>query len=50
VVAVAADCAVPEAPVPVVPLNDIAAITEQALTLSRPLGDVMADLKASRAG
>jgi molybdopterin-guanine dinucleotide biosynthesis protein B len=50
VVAVAADCAVPEALVPVVSLNDIDAITEQALTLSRPLGDVMADLKASRAG
>jgi molybdopterin-guanine dinucleotide biosynthesis adapter protein len=49
VVAVAADCAVPEAPVPVVALDDVAAAAELALTLARPLRDVMASLVADPA-
>jgi molybdopterin-guanine dinucleotide biosynthesis adapter protein len=44
VVAVAADCAVPDAPVPVTPLDDIAAIAEQALALAQPLGEVLRKL------
>jgi molybdopterin-guanine dinucleotide biosynthesis protein B len=42
--AIAADCAVPEAPVPVVHLDDVAGIAEQALALALPLGEVVADL------
>jgi molybdopterin-guanine dinucleotide biosynthesis adapter protein len=49
VVAVAADCAVPEAQVPVVALDDVAAAAELALTLARPLRDVMASLVADPA-
>jgi molybdopterin-guanine dinucleotide biosynthesis adapter protein len=45
--ALAADCAVPEAPVPVVPLDDISAVAEQALRIALPLGEVVADLEAS---
>jgi molybdopterin-guanine dinucleotide biosynthesis protein B len=48
--AIAADCAVPEAPVPVVPLDDISAVAEQALRIALPLGEVVAELEASPPG
>jgi molybdopterin-guanine dinucleotide biosynthesis adapter protein len=47
--AVAADVAVPDAPVPVVHLDDVAAIADLALAEARPLGDVIADLEAAPA-
>jgi molybdopterin-guanine dinucleotide biosynthesis adapter protein len=49
VVAIAADCAVPDAPVPVMPLDDIAAIAEQALALAQPLGEVLRKLTGASA-
>ena len=49
--AVAADVAVPEAPIPVVHLDDTAAIADQALAAARPLPDVIAALaQAPEAG
>src|SRR5918998_405493 len=37
--AIAADCAVPDAPVPVAHLDDIPAIADLALAIARPLGE-----------
>jgi molybdopterin-guanine dinucleotide biosynthesis protein B len=48
--AIAADIAVPDAPVPVVRLDDIAAITDLALSAARPHAEVIADLEAAPAG
>jgi molybdopterin-guanine dinucleotide biosynthesis adapter protein len=48
--AIAADCAVPEAPVPVVRLEDVPAVAEQALRIALPLDEVIADLEASPPG
>ena len=45
--AIAADVAIPDAPVPVVPLDDIPAVAEQALAAARSLQEVLADLEAS---
>jgi molybdopterin-guanine dinucleotide biosynthesis adapter protein len=45
--AIAADCAVPGAPVPVVHLDDIPAVAEQALASALPLDEVVAHLEAS---
>jgi molybdopterin-guanine dinucleotide biosynthesis adapter protein len=45
--AIAADVAVPHAPVPVVNLDDVQAVADQALAAARPLGEVLADLKAT---
>jgi molybdopterin-guanine dinucleotide biosynthesis protein B len=47
--AIAADVAIPDAPVPVVPLDDIAAIADLALAVARPLGEVIASLEAAPA-
>jgi molybdopterin-guanine dinucleotide biosynthesis protein B len=47
--AIAADCTVPDAPVPVVHLDDIAAIAEQVLTWAQPLDEVVAELRAAPA-
>lgn len=43
--AIAADVAVPYAPMPVVHLDDIAAVAEQALAAARPLAEVTAELE-----
>jgi molybdopterin-guanine dinucleotide biosynthesis protein B len=48
--ALAADCAVPDAPVPVVHLDDIPAIAAQALRIALPLDEVVADLEAGPPG
>jgi molybdopterin-guanine dinucleotide biosynthesis protein B len=45
--AIAADVAIPDAPVPVVHLDDVRAIADQALVAARPLGQVIADLEAA---
>jgi molybdopterin-guanine dinucleotide biosynthesis adapter protein len=45
--AIAADVAIPDAPVPVVHLDDLRAIADQALAAARPLGQVIADLEAA---
>ena len=47
--AIAADVAVPDAPVPVVHLDDIPAIAELALAAASPLDEVIADLEAAPA-
>jgi molybdopterin-guanine dinucleotide biosynthesis adapter protein len=45
--AIAADVAIPDAPVPVVHLDDIPAVAEQALAAAQALGEVLADLEAA---
>ena len=47
--AIAADVAVPDAPVPVVHLDDVSAILDLALAAARPLGEVVAELEAAHA-
>jgi molybdopterin-guanine dinucleotide biosynthesis adapter protein len=47
--AIAADIAV-EAPLPVVDLNDIAAVADAALAAAEPIAEVLADLDAAPAG
>jgi molybdopterin-guanine dinucleotide biosynthesis protein B len=47
VVAIASDRPVPDATVPVVPLDDVAAVTDAALALAQSLPDVIAALKAA---
>jgi molybdopterin-guanine dinucleotide biosynthesis protein B len=44
--AIASDIAVPDAPVPVVPLDDVVAIAENAIAAAEPLEAVLADLNA----
>lgn len=43
--AIAADVAIPDAPVPVVHLDDVAAIADQALAAAAPLAEVVAALE-----
>jgi molybdopterin-guanine dinucleotide biosynthesis protein B len=45
--AIAADVAIPDAPVPVVHLDDVRAIADQALAAARPLAQVIAELEAA---
>jgi len=47
VVAIAADCPVPGAPVPVLPLDDVGAVADAALALAEPLAGVIAALAAA---
>ena len=49
VVAIAADVAVPDAPVPVVHLDDVSAIADLALAGAQPLGNVVVELEATQA-
>jgi molybdopterin-guanine dinucleotide biosynthesis protein B len=49
VVAIAADVAVADAPVPVVHLDEVSAIADLALAAARPLPDVVAALEAAGA-
>jgi molybdopterin-guanine dinucleotide biosynthesis protein B len=44
--AIAADVAIPDVPVPVVHLDDVPAVADQALAAARPLGQVIADLES----
>ncbi|MDQ4136181.1 MAG: molybdopterin-guanine dinucleotide biosynthesis protein B [Pseudomonadota bacterium] len=44
--AIAADCAVPDAPVPVVRLDDIPAIADHVFRLALPLAEVVPELEA----
>src|SRR5215207_5249020 len=44
--AIVADCPVPGALVPVIALDDVAAVSDQVLALAEPLGSVLADLEA----
>jgi molybdopterin-guanine dinucleotide biosynthesis adapter protein len=48
--AVAADCPVPDASVPIVHLDNVAAVAEQALTHALPLAEVVAELQATAPG
>ena len=45
--AIAADCPVPDSPVPVLPLDDVAAVADAALALAEPLAGVIAALAAA---
>ena len=45
--AIATDGPVPDAPVPVLPLDDVAAIADAVLALSEPLPDVIAAIEAA---
>jgi molybdopterin-guanine dinucleotide biosynthesis protein B len=47
--AIAADGMVPDAPVPVVHLDDIPAVADLALAIALPLGEIVADLEAAPA-
>jgi molybdopterin-guanine dinucleotide biosynthesis adapter protein len=47
--AIAADCAVPDAAVPVVHLDDIPGVAEQALRLARPLDEMLPALEVAPA-
>ena len=47
--AIAADIAV-DAPLPVVDLNDIAAVADAVLAAAQPIAEVLADLDATPAG
>jgi molybdopterin-guanine dinucleotide biosynthesis adapter protein len=41
--AIAADIAIPNATIPVVPLDDVPAIADQCLAIARPIADVLRD-------